>query len=173
MKKKENKSEKLTESSHLTVEMTRRSNYDLNLRKLCINKITAELQSDSKWKTSQLAAMMLHSSFDKYLSIHSLKDKCNFAVCNEDSRKPVWVGHCEIWFCSKSRDGTSLCEHFNVQMCCSLTDSLRFRYFEIILQVDTRQECPYQKDKNCQRSIVSGGPNVICGSDNLPNVDQN
>ena len=42
MKKKENKKEKLTESFLLMVEMTRRSNYNLNLRKLCINKITAE-----------------------------------------------------------------------------------------------------------------------------------
>ena len=40
MKKKENKKEKLTESFHLMVEMTRRSNYNLDLRKLCINKIT-------------------------------------------------------------------------------------------------------------------------------------
>ena len=43
MKRKEHKKEKLAESLHLTVEMTRRSNiYNLNLRKLCINKITAD-----------------------------------------------------------------------------------------------------------------------------------
>ena len=55
-----------------------------------------------------------------------------------------------------SREGTSLCEHFNVQMCCSLTDSLRCRYFEIILQVNTKQECPYQKDKNCHQLFPEG-----------------
>ena len=58
-------------------------------------------------------------------------------------------------------------------MCRSLTDSLRYRYFEIMLQVDIKKECPNQKHKNCHRSVVSEGPNVICGSNNLPNVDQN
>ena len=43
MKRKENKKEKLAESLHLMVEMTRRSNmYNLNLRKLCINKIAGD-----------------------------------------------------------------------------------------------------------------------------------
>ena len=44
-RKQKNKKEKQTESLNMTVEMTRRSNYlimTLNLRKLCINKITAE-----------------------------------------------------------------------------------------------------------------------------------
>ena len=44
MKRKENKKEKLAESLHLPVEMTRlRSNiYNLNLRKLCINEIAGD-----------------------------------------------------------------------------------------------------------------------------------
>ena len=42
MKKKENEKEKLTESLNLTVDMKRRLNYNLNLRKLDRNKITAK-----------------------------------------------------------------------------------------------------------------------------------
>ena len=43
MKRKENKKEKLAESLHLMVEMKRRSNiYNLNLRKLWINKIAGD-----------------------------------------------------------------------------------------------------------------------------------
>ena len=51
MKKKENKKDKLTESLNLTVEMKRRSNYYLNLRKPHINKTNAKTtkpQSHSK-----------------------------------------------------------------------------------------------------------------------------
>ena len=42
MKKKNpgNKKEKLTESLHLTVKIARRSNYNIDLRKLRVNKIT-------------------------------------------------------------------------------------------------------------------------------------
>ena len=39
-KKKGNKKEKLTESLHLTVKIARRSNYNIDLRKLRVNKIT-------------------------------------------------------------------------------------------------------------------------------------
>ena len=39
-KKQENKKETLTESLHLTVKIARRSNYNIDLRKLRINKIT-------------------------------------------------------------------------------------------------------------------------------------
>ena len=41
-RKQENKNEKLTKSLHLTHEMTRRSNYNLNPRKLRTNKVNAE-----------------------------------------------------------------------------------------------------------------------------------
>ena len=41
-KKKGNKKEKLTESLHLTVKIARRSNYNIDLIKLRISKITAE-----------------------------------------------------------------------------------------------------------------------------------
>ena len=41
-KKQGKKKEKLTESLHLTVKMARRSNYNIDLRKLCISKIPAE-----------------------------------------------------------------------------------------------------------------------------------
>ena len=40
MKKQGNKKEKLTESLHLTVKIARRSNYNIDLRKLRVNKIT-------------------------------------------------------------------------------------------------------------------------------------
>ena len=53
--------------------MTRRSNYNLNLRKLRINKITVELQSGSKWKTYRLSTMIF-------------EDKGNFAVYDKDCR---------------------------------------------------------------------------------------
>ena len=39
-KKQGNKKEKLTESLHLTVKIARRSNYNIDLRKLRVNKIT-------------------------------------------------------------------------------------------------------------------------------------
>ena len=39
-KKTRNKKEKLTESLHLTVKIARRSNYNIDLRKLRVNKIT-------------------------------------------------------------------------------------------------------------------------------------
>ena len=39
-KKKGDKKEKLTESSHLTVKIARRSNYNIDLRTLHVNKIT-------------------------------------------------------------------------------------------------------------------------------------
>ena len=39
-KKQGNKKEKLTESLHLTAKMARRSNYNIELRKLRVNKIT-------------------------------------------------------------------------------------------------------------------------------------
>ena len=38
-KKQGDKKEKLTESLHLTVKIARRSNYNIDLRKLCVNKI--------------------------------------------------------------------------------------------------------------------------------------
>ena len=78
--------EERKEENNLTVEMVRRSNYDLNLRKPRINikKITAEPQSGSKWKTCRLSAMILHSQFN--LTIHSFEDKSNFAVYNKDCR---------------------------------------------------------------------------------------
>ena len=40
LKKKENKKERVTESLHLTVKIARRSNYNIDLRKLRVNKIT-------------------------------------------------------------------------------------------------------------------------------------
>ena len=40
-KKQGDKKEKLTESLHLTVKIARRSNYNIDLRKLRVNKITA------------------------------------------------------------------------------------------------------------------------------------
>ena len=40
-KKQGNKTEKLTESLHLTVKIARRSNYNIDLRKLRVNKITS------------------------------------------------------------------------------------------------------------------------------------
>ena len=55
------------------VEMTRRSNYNLNVTKLRINKITAEPQSGSKWKTYWLSTMIF-------------EDKGNFAVYDKDCR---------------------------------------------------------------------------------------
>ena len=39
-KKQGDKKEKLTESLHLTVKIARRSNYNIDLRKLRVNKIT-------------------------------------------------------------------------------------------------------------------------------------
>ena len=39
-KKQGDKKEKLTESLHLTAEIARRSNYNIDLRKLRVNKIT-------------------------------------------------------------------------------------------------------------------------------------
>ena len=39
-RKQGNKKEKLTESLHLTVKIARRSNYNIDLRKLRVNKIT-------------------------------------------------------------------------------------------------------------------------------------
>ena len=39
-KKEGNEKEKLTESLHLTVKIARRSNYNIDLRKLRVNKIT-------------------------------------------------------------------------------------------------------------------------------------
>ena len=39
-RKQRNKKEKLTESLHLTVKIARRSNYNIDLRKLRVNKIT-------------------------------------------------------------------------------------------------------------------------------------
>ena len=39
IKKQGDKKEKLTESLHLTVKIARRSNYNIDLRKLCVNKI--------------------------------------------------------------------------------------------------------------------------------------
>ena len=41
-RKQGNKKEKLTESLHLTVKIARRSNYNIDLIKLHINKITAK-----------------------------------------------------------------------------------------------------------------------------------
>ena len=41
MKLRKTRKKRLTESLHLMVEMTRKSNYNLNLKKLHINKITA------------------------------------------------------------------------------------------------------------------------------------
>ena len=38
-KKKENQKEKLIESLHLTVKIARRSNYNIDLRKLRVNKL--------------------------------------------------------------------------------------------------------------------------------------
>ena len=40
-RKQGNKKEKLTESLHLTVKIARRSNYNIDLRKLSVNKITS------------------------------------------------------------------------------------------------------------------------------------
>ena len=42
-KKQGDKKEKLTESLLLTVKIPRRSNYNIDLRKLCVNKITGSL----------------------------------------------------------------------------------------------------------------------------------
>ena len=39
-KKQGDKKEKLTESLHLMVKIARRSNYNIDLRKVCVNKIT-------------------------------------------------------------------------------------------------------------------------------------
>ena len=50
-KKQGDRKEKLTESLHLTVKIARRSNYNIDLRKLHINKITgyaSKPQSGSK-----------------------------------------------------------------------------------------------------------------------------
>ena len=40
-KKKGDKKEKLTESLHLMVKIASRSNYNIDLKKLCVNKITS------------------------------------------------------------------------------------------------------------------------------------
>ena len=61
-RKQENKKEKLTKSLHLTHEMTRRSNYNLNPRNFAQTKSMRKPQSGSKWKTYRLSAMILYSA---------------------------------------------------------------------------------------------------------------
>ena len=80
-KKQGNKKEKLTESLHLTVKMARRSNYNIDLRKLRIYKTKSlpKPQSGSKLKTYRLSAMI--TSFAVQFSI---EDKDNFAVYDKD-----------------------------------------------------------------------------------------
>ena len=60
--------------------MTRRSNYDLNLRhgKLRTDKITAE--TTKRLLTKNLPTLRNNSSFVVQLNIHNFEDKGNFAV---------------------------------------------------------------------------------------------
>ena len=59
--KKKTREPERKESLHLTVKIARRSNYNIDLRKLRVNKITKP-QIGSKWKTYRLPAMILSSS---------------------------------------------------------------------------------------------------------------
>ena len=65
-KKQGDKKEKLTDSLYLRVKIARRANYNIDLRKLRVNKITCRRwpQSSSKWKTYRLSAMILHSQLN-------------------------------------------------------------------------------------------------------------
>ena len=76
-----NKEEKVTESLHLTVEMTRRSNYNLrlNLRKLRVNEITAETTRRLYMKNPP--TLRNDSSF-----VNTVSKTRDFAVYDKDYR---------------------------------------------------------------------------------------
>jgi len=65
-KKRGQKKEKLTESLHLTAKIARRLNYNNDLRKLCVNKITGRRNHKAALneKPTELSAMILHSQFN-------------------------------------------------------------------------------------------------------------
>ena len=61
-KKQGDKREKLTESLHLTVKIARRSNYNIDLRKLRVNKITGR-RNHKAALNEKPTAMILQSQF--------------------------------------------------------------------------------------------------------------
>ena len=73
------KKEKLRESLHLAVKIARRSNYNIDLRKLRVNKITGRRNHKAALNekpTDSPQRFFIHSSI-KYFSF---EDKSNFAV---------------------------------------------------------------------------------------------
>ena len=63
LKKKGNKKEKLTESLHLTVKIARRLNYNIDLRKLRVDKITGRRNHEAALN-EKLSAIILRSQFN-------------------------------------------------------------------------------------------------------------
>ena len=65
-KKQGNKKEKLTELLHLTVKIARRSNYDTDLGKLRVNKITGRRNQRAALneKPTELSAIILNSQLN-------------------------------------------------------------------------------------------------------------
>ena len=69
-KKQGDKKEKLTESLHLTVKIARRSNYNIDLRKLRVNKITGR-----RLQMKNLPTLRNDSSFAVQFSISVSKTR--------------------------------------------------------------------------------------------------
>ena len=88
-KKQGDKKEKLTESLHLTVKIARRSNYNIDLRKLRVNKITGRRNHKAALNekpTDSPQWFFIRSSIKQF----SFEDKGNFTVYDKDYRN-VWT----------------------------------------------------------------------------------